>query len=177
MIKFINDDLYRQSSNISLKSWIKHFVLTPGFNYMVWFRLASRFPNPLMKYILYRRMLRYGIEIYPGTNIGRGFYIGHWGGIIINPKVKIGENCNISQGVTIGISNSGKNPGVPTIGCRVYIGPGAKLFGNIVIGDDVAIGANAVVNSDVPSGVSVAGIPARILGSTSSYNYIHNISK
>lgn len=175
MKKLIKYDLYRHNGSLSLKSWIKTFMLTPGFNYMVWFRLASQYKNPLLKYILHLRMLRYGIQISPRTDIGKGFHIGHWGDIIINEKAKIGENCNISQGVTIGIANGGKYPGVPTIGDRVYIGPGAKIFGNITIGNDVAIGANAVVIHDIPNGVSVGGIPAKIISNTGSINYIHNI--
>jgi len=142
---------------------------------MVWFRLASQYNNTLMKYLLHRKMIQYGIEIHPGTNICKGFYIGHWGNIVINPNTKIGENCNISQGVTIGIAQGGQRAGVPTIGDRVYIGPGAKIFGNIIIGNDVAIGANAVVTHDVPNGTSIGGVPAKIISNTGSSNYIHNI--
>lgn len=176
MIAFIPYDLYRESANNSYKSYIKNFFLSPGFNYMVWFRLASQYNNLFMKYLLHRKMIQYGIQISPGTDIGKGFYIGHWGGIVINANAKIGENCNISQGVTIGVANGGKHPGVPVIGDRVYIGPGAKIFGNITIGNDVAIGANAVVTHSVPDGVSVGGIPAKIISNTGSVNYIQNIS-
>lgn len=177
LFESIKYDLYRHSGNISWKSGIKNFILSPGFNYMVWFRLASRYNNILMKYIMHLKMVKYGIQIFPGTEIGKGFYIGHWGDIIINPNAKIGENCNISQGVTIGIANGGKRAGVPTIGNRVYIGPGAKIFGNITIGNDVAIGANAVVINDIPDNTSAGGVPAKILSNTGSTNYIHNIPK
>lgn len=175
MIKYIKSDLYRHSGNLTWKSWLKHFIMTPGFNYMVWFRLASKYNNLLMKYLLHKKMLKYSIQIPAGMIIGKGFYIGHWGNIVINSKVKIGENCNISQGVTIGIANCGKNPGVPTIGDRVYIGPGAKIFGNVTIGNDVAIGANAVVTHDIPNGTSVGGVPAKIISNNGSFNYIDNI--
>ena len=84
------------------------------------------------------------------------------------------KNCNISQGVTIGIVNSGEKAGVPSIGDRVYIGPGAKIIGNIKIGNDVAIGANAVVVSDVPDGVTVGGIPAKAISQNNSSAYIKN---
>lgn len=96
-------------------------------------------------------------------------------GVIIHPEAVIGENCNISQGVTIRIANGGKTPGVPCIGDRVYIGSGAKVIGGIKIGNDVAIGANAVVNKDVPDGVSVAGIPAKIVSSNGSQAYINRV--
>lgn len=176
MIKFIKYDLYRESASSSYKAYIKNFFLTPGFNYMVWFRLTSQYNNVFMKYLLHRKMIKYGIQIFPGTEIAKGFYIGHWGEIVIHPNTKIGENCNISQGVTIGVANGGKHPGVPTIGDRVYIGPGAKIFGNITIGNDVAIGANAVVTCNIPDSVSVGGIPAQIISNTGSVNYIQNLS-
>jgi serine O-acetyltransferase len=94
---------------------------------------------------------------------------------VINPKAAIGENCNISQGVTIGIVNGGKKAGVPTIGNRVYIGPGAKIVGSITIGNDVAVGANAVVVSNVPDGVTVGGIPAKIISNNDSSAYINRV--
>lgn len=101
-----------------------------------------------------------GISISPGARIDAGLYIGHFGGIIVGPDVTIGERCNLSQGVTLGISKGGN----PTIGKRVYIAPGAKVFGAINIGDDVTIGANAVVTKDVPAGATAVGVPARVVG-------------
>jgi len=94
---------------------------------------------------------------------------------VINSKAVIGENGNISQGVTIGIINSGLKQGVPTIGNRVYIAPGAKIIGNIKIGNDVAIDANAVVINDVPDGVTVGGIPAKVISQNDSSEYINRI--
>jgi serine O-acetyltransferase len=175
MFNFVNHDLYRYSSSKALKSFVRNYFLSPGFNYIFWFRLASKYKNPILKYLLFRKMIKYGIEIHAGTKIGKGFYIGHWGGIVINPKAIIGDNCNISQGVTIGIVNSGEKAGVPTIGDRVYIGPGAKIVGKIKIGNDVAIGANAVVVNDVPEGVTVGGIPAKVISNNNSLAYINRV--
>jgi len=175
MIDFIKHDLYRHSGDLRCKSFVKNFIFSPGFNFMVWFRLTSKYNNILMKYIMYRKMVQYGIQIFPGTDIGKGFYIGHWGDIVINPKTKIGENCNISQGVTIGIANGGQKSGVPTIGNNVYIAPGAKIIGKITIGNNVAIGANAVVINDVPDGLTVGGVPARVLSNNGSASYINRI--
>jgi serine O-acetyltransferase len=92
----------------------------------------------------------WGIEIPRAAIIGPGNYIGHFGGIIISPKAKIGSGCSISHGVTIGISGHGANRGVPTIGDNVYIGPGAKLIGPINIGNRVNIGPNVVIHQDIP---------------------------
>jgi serine O-acetyltransferase len=96
------------------------------------------------------------------AEIGKGFMIGHYGGIWIGPVI-IGENCNIGHEVTIGIGGKGEFRGVPTIGNNVYIGPGAKLFGKISIGDNVAIGANAVVSKSIPENAVVVGNPARVV--------------
>ena len=92
-----------------------------------------------VKLIMMQR--KYGILIPARCTIGEGFFIGHWGTIVVNEKVKIGRNVNISQGVTIGQLNRGKRMGTPVIGNEVYIGPGAKILGNIVVGNNVAIGA------------------------------------
>ncbi len=93
---------------------------------------------------------KWGISLSRSTEIGEGFYIGHYGGIFIAGDVKIGKNVNISQDVTIGLSGKGNKKGCPVIGDNVYIAPGAKLFGKIYIGNNVKIGANAVVYKDVP---------------------------
>ena len=94
--------------------------------------------------------MAWGIEIPRRATIGPGLYIGHFGTIIVAPDAVIGENCSLSQDVTIGISGRGARRGVPLIGDNVYIAPGARLFGRIRIGHNVKIGANAVVNRDVP---------------------------
>lgn len=98
---------------------------------------------------------KWGIEVPRTAEIGEGFYIGHFGGIIISPSVRIGTNMSISQQVTIGVSGHGKKRGCPVIGDNVYLGPGAKLFGKIRIGDNVRIGANAVVHKDIPDNAVV----------------------
>ncbi len=110
-------------------------------------------PFYYLQYYLIRT--HWGIEIPAATHIGKGFYIGHFGGIIISSSAKIGENVNISQQVTIGVAGEGDKRGCPTIGSNVYIAPGAKIFGKITIGNNVKIGANAVVYKDVPDNVTV----------------------
>jgi len=97
----------------------------------------------------------WGIGLPRSARIGRGFYIGHFGGIQISGAAQIGANCNISHEVTIGVSGTGSKRGVPIIGDNVYIAPGAKLFGLIRIGNNVKIGANAVVYKDIPDNAVV----------------------
>jgi serine O-acetyltransferase len=77
--------------------------------------------------------------------------------------------------VTIGQSNRGKRKGCPTIGNEVYIGPGAKIFGNIKIGNNVAIGANSVVTRDIPDNAVVVGIPGNVISYNGSDGYINRI--
>lgn len=114
-----------------------------------------------------------GIEIPFSTRIGRGLYIGHFGQIILSSKTVLGEFCNISQGVTIGQAGRGNEQHAPIIGDRVYIAPGAKLFGKITIGNDVAIGANAVVTKDLPDNAVAVGVPARVINLNSSRDFVN----
>ena len=103
-----------------------------------------------------------GIQIPPNVCGGGGLRIMHYGLIVVNPETRIGEWCCIHQGVNIG---QNIEPGsVPTIGRNVIFLPGAHLFGKIVIGDNVMVGANAVVTKSFPEGnCRIAGVPARII--------------
>lgn len=113
-----------------------------------------------------------GISLPYTARIGTSFYIGHFGGIIINSKAIIGNNCNISQGVTIGISGRGDKRGVPTIGNNVYIGANAVIAGSIEIGDNVLIGANSLVTESVMANSTVVGVPAKKINDLGSHGYI-----
>lgn len=104
-----------------------------------------------------------GYEIYP-ESVGPGLSLAHRGPVIINRAARLGRGCRIHSGVNIGTA-AGQHRKAPKIGDGVYIGPGAKLFGDICIADNVAIGANAVVNKDVLSACTVGGIPAKKISS------------
>ncbi|EGW41099.1 bacterial transferase hexapeptide family protein [Desulfosporosinus sp. OT] len=104
----------------------------------------------------------------PRHVFGPGLSIAHWGSIVVHPDVRVGKNCRIHSAVNIGVFNEK----CPIIGDNVYIAPGAKLFGGIIIGNNVTIGANAVVNKDVPSNVTVGGIPAKIISENNSSGLI-----
>ena len=173
LIETIKKDLYRYDGASSIKELLKVYFTEIGANYMVWFRITQRFPNIITKMILRRKMIKYGIEIYHTTKIGEGFYIGHFGGIVVNPMVKIGKNCNISHGVTIGLGIKDEQNGFPIIGDNVFIGPGAKIFGDVKIGNNVAIGANSVVTKSFEDNVTIAGVPATIISTKGSYQYIN----
>jgi serine O-acetyltransferase len=177
-------DLYRYEGQCSKKIFIRYLLVTPGYKYTFIMRLCqylTKTEKRLIKpvYLFFRVVLRhytykYGIGIEPSTNIGNGFYIGHFGSIFISPETVIGKNCNISQNVTIGQASRGRNKGHPTIGDNVYIGPGAKIIGAIHIGSNVAIGANCVVTKDIPDSSVVVGIPGRVISSKGSEGYVNN---
>lgn len=182
LIIFLKSDLYRYGKTFSTSVFLISFVSNSGYNYTCLMRICNYLygKNYLLLFCLVARFFlrhcrfRYGISIPFSTQIGRGFFISHPGDIVVNSATKIGHNCNISQGVTIGISVRGKHKGTPTIGNNVYIGPGAKIIGNIVIGNNVAIGANAVVVDDVPDNAVVAGVPAKIVTMNGAGEYINN---
>ena len=118
----------------------------------------------IMKKIWYLIHRHYGIKMgwdIPINVFGPGLKINHFGLIVINDNVRIGAFCDIHQGVNIG-QHGNCSTDVPIIGNNVWIGPGAKLFGKIVIADGCAIGANSVVNKSFEEkGISIAGIPAK----------------
>lgn len=104
---------------------------------------------------------RYGCEVLVGDNIGPGLYIPHPVGVVLSPHV-IGANCSVIHAVTVGMGADHK---FPRIGDEVFIGAGARIIGDIDVGDGAKIGANAVVVKDVAPGTSVGGVPAREIGS------------
>ncbi|MFN8350484.1 MAG: serine acetyltransferase [Flavobacteriales bacterium] len=115
--------------------------------------------------------VRCGFDIPPNV-FGPGLSIAHRGTIVVHPDARIGKNCRIHVDVVIG-TRPGPDDLVPTLGDNCYIGPGAKLFGNITIGPNTAIGANSVVNSSFPEGFcTIAGAPARKVSDTPSTEFI-----
>jgi len=104
-----------------------------------------------------------GIEIHPGAQIGRGFFIDHGMGVVIGETAVIGDFVTLFQGVTLGGTGKERGKRHPTLGNHVVVGAGAKVLGNITIGDFVKVGANSVVLRSVPSNSTVIGIPGRII--------------
>jgi len=114
-----------------------------------------------------RLSARLGFTIPPNT-CGPGLSIAHIGTIVINANARVGANCRLHVCVNIG-TQAGIAEAVPQIGDNCYIGPGAKIFGAIVIGANTTVGANAVVNSSFPDGnTTIAGIPAKVVADKSS---------
>lgn len=100
--------------------------------------------------------------IDPHASIGPGLYIGHIGGVHINPQAVLGRNCDLAHRVTIGASAMGRQ-GAPVLGDDVYVGTGATLVGKIKVGNGAKIAANTLVMSNIPEGATVMGVPGRIV--------------
>ena len=166
----IKADLFRYGGLIGTKGLLMGLRI-PGFRYTYLLRKVSKskkysFGWLFFGYLKRKYSFKYGFQIERETSIGKGLFMGHYGTIVINPKAKIGDNCNIAQGVTIGQANRGKLKGFPTIGNRVWIGANAVIVGNIVVGSNVLIAANSFINQDIPDNSLVIGNPARIIPSS-----------
>jgi serine O-acetyltransferase len=148
------------SFSVALKLLFRHLPLRA----MLWFRFGNwchckhiRFwPGFSQRWI----QGRYGLDMVIGDEIGGGFYVAHPVGVTIAAK-RIGKNCSVIAGCTIGMRNTWD---FPSIGDNVFIGAGARVLGGICVGDGAKIGANSVVVHDVPAGATVVGIPARPMG-------------
>ena len=131
--------------------------------------LILRAPFSILYRALYRKIRNtYGIELPYTVQLGRRVIIEHQSGIVIHGNCSIGDDCIIRQGVTMGNRYLERPFDAPKLGNRVNVGAGAKIFGNVMIGDGANIGANAVVLSDIPPGKTAVGIPAKIISSTKS---------
>ena len=143
-------------------------VNSPGLHAIWIYRGAPRLWNkpgarPVARVVSTVARALTGVEIHPGAQIGRRFFIDHGMGVVIGATAVVGDDVMLYHGVTLGgrsLARGTKRH--PTVGDRVTIGAGARVLGDIEIGDDVQIGANSVVVKPVPAGAVATGIPARI---------------
>lgn len=150
----------------SINSVLEVF-LYPSFRVLLYYKIAHYFYLKkcyfIARYISEFAKRRTGIEIHPGAMIGKNLFIDHGCGVVIGETAIIGDNVLIYHGVTLGGTGKEKGKRHPTIGNNVMIGSGAKVLGNIEIGDFVKIGANSIVLESVPSNCTVVGIPGKIV--------------
>lgn len=176
-------DLERYSVVLGRSRWSAFFfaqgaqaALVYRFGHWVYSGRANSVWNKVLRvvhFILFRLTEMFtGISLEPKAEIGRGLYIGHFGTIIVGSGVKLGANCNLSQGVTLGVDGRGEHRGSPCIGDRVFIAPGAVIVGKISVGHDAAIGANAVINRSLPERAVAIGNPAKIVSYKGSFDFI-----
>ena len=150
------------------KSIVEIVLCYPGFHAVLFHRFAHGLYRrgffTLGRIVSQLSRTLTGIEIHPGARIGRRFFIDHGMGVVIGETSEIGDDVLIYQGVTLG--GTGKDTGKrhPTIGDGVVIGTGAKILGNIRIGDFVKVGAGSVVVHPVPDHSTVIGVPGRVVG-------------
>lgn len=176
----VNADLFRYKKSLSYRDFLRGLYI-PGFRYTYILRRIDYHKNNffLRKFFIFLRKYysyKYGFQIGIETKIGKGFFIGHFGTLVINDEAELGANCNIAHNVTIGQTNRGKLKGCPVIGDKVWIGTGAVIVGGITIGSDVLIAPNSFVNFNVPDDSIVIGNPGNIIQrSNPTCNYINNI--
>ena len=149
------------------KSAVEIFFCYPGFHAILLHRAAHKLYTsgfPLLARIVsqFNRMLT-GIEIHPGASIGRRCFIDHGMGVVIGETTEIGDDVLMYQGVTLGGTGKEKGKRHPTVGNNVVIGTGAKILGNINIGNHTKIGAGSVVIRSVPDNSTVVGVPCRVV--------------
>lgn len=179
MISTIRQDLqsfysYPDIESLDKKMKLRHFfkaILDIDFRAIFIYRLACLFISKGLKkmgiLLYYRLKSAHAIDISPYAEVGPGLKIVHAFNIVIGPGVSIGENCVVFNSVTLGNSHPGwkkesnNKKEMPTIGDRAILCPGVRVIGNIVLGNDVFVGANSVVLKGIPSCETWAGTPAR----------------
>ena len=109
-----------------------------------------------------------GVEIHPGAKIGRRFFIDHGMGVVVGETAEVGDDCTLYHSVTLGGTSWNKGKRHPTLEDGVVVGAGAKVLGPITLGEGCRVGSNAVVIKDVPPGMTVVGVPGRVVGKPAS---------
>lgn len=141
--------------------------LYPSFKVMMHYRVAHKLYLKkhyfLARWVSQRGVRKTGIEIHPGAQIGKGFFIDHGNGVIIGETAIIGDNVTLYQGVTLGGTGKEQGKRHPTVGNNVMISAGAKVLGSFKIGDNSKIGAGSVVLEEVPPNSTVVGVPGRVV--------------
>lgn len=167
-LKWLNEELsYVLENDPAARNKMEVLLLYSGIHAIIWYKFSHFFYKH--KWFFTARLLSQlgrfftGIEIHPGAQIGRFVFIDHGMGVVIGETAVVGDYCVLFHGVTLGGTSSKKTKRHPTLGDHVIVGAGAKLLGNINIGQYCKIGANAVVVKDIPSFSTAVGVPARIL--------------
>ena len=147
------------------RSRVEVVLVYPSFHVLLAYRLAHalwrRRWRLVARLIAHTARVFTGIEIHPGAQIGRGFFVDHGMGVVIGETSIVGDDVTLYQGVTLGGTSLEPGKRHPTLGNNVIVGAGAKVLGPITLGDGVRVGSNAVVVKDVAPGTVVVGIPAK----------------
>lgn len=182
---YILSDLYRYNTSTSIKSFLRGWYIA-GFRYTFFMRSCKYFHSkkiflPLFLFCrvtLRHYSLKYGFQIPWQTEIGPGLAILHYGPIIINPYCIIGSNCNITEGVLIGLSHKTDSDGnslgfsYPKIGDRTALNNSCKILGDVKIGSGSIIGVSSVITKNVPQNSIIVGNPGQIISNKGSSAYV-----
>lgn len=167
MFKYIKEQIKLIRKNDPAINSNLEVFLYPCFKVLIYYKIAHFFYIKkhyfIARFLSERAKRKTGIEIHPGAIIGNNLFIDHGTGIVIGETTIIKDNVTIYHGVTLGGRGLDKGKRHPTIGNNVIIGCGAKILGNISIGDNVKIGANSVVLKDVIDNATIVGIPGKIV--------------
>lgn len=148
--------------------YIMPFLYFKGFHSLQAYRVShwlwQRDRKPLALYFQNQISQSFGVDIHPGAQLGKGIMIDHATGVVIGETVIMGDDVSLLHGVTLGGSGCSSGKRHPTIGNGVMISVGAKVLGNIDIGDGVKIGGGSLVLESVSAHTTVAGVPARVVG-------------
>lgn len=156
---FERDPAAANSIEVLLTTSGLHAIILHRIAHWLWKKGVPLFP----RVISHVSRFFTGIEIHPGATIGDGFFIDHGMGVVIGETTIVGNNVTLFQGVTLGGTGKEKGKRHPTLGNNIVVGVGAKVLGNIFIGDNVKIGANSVVLESVPPDATVVGVPGRVV--------------
>src|SRR6266436_4026905 len=160
------DTVFRRDP--AARSVLEIVLCYPGFHAILLHRMAHRLYRAgwftLARVISQFSRTMTGIDIHPGARIGRRFFIDHGMGVVIGETSEIGDDVLLYQGVTLGGTGKATGKRHPTIGHGVVIGTGAKILGDIRVGDYVKVGAGSVVVRPVPAYSTVVGVPGRVVG-------------
>lgn len=168
LLRLVLDDIACVKARDPAARFALEILLTyPGVHAIIWHRLSHvlwrkrlRFPARLLSWL--SRLLT-NIDIHPGAAIGERFFIDHGAGVVIGETAEIGDDVTLYHGVTLGGTSWTPGRRHPTLGDGVLVGAGAKVLGPITIGAGCRIGANSVVIEDVAPGMTVIGIPGRVV--------------
>lgn len=169
-MRFIQDQIKTIKNNDPAIHSVLEVFLYPSFISQLYHKISKFFYNHklffIARYLSEKAKRKTGIEIHPGATIGRSLFIDHGSGVVIGETTIIGNNVTIFHGVTLGGTGKEKGKRHPTIEDNVYIGCGAKILGNITIGENAKIGANAVVLKNVDKNTTIVGIPGKSISDT-----------
>jgi serine O-acetyltransferase len=148
-------------------NWLEVVLSYPGFHARELHRLTyglHRAGVPVLpKVVSYFNRWLTGVEIHPGAQIGEGLFIDHGMGLVIGETAVIGDDCHLTQDVTLGGTSNRHEKRHPSLGNNVTVGAGAKLLGAITIGEHARIGAGSVVVTNVPAYATVVGVPGKVV--------------